>query len=131
FPSQLPTDAPIRSDGQLQNPALGDGGSSPSSGGASSGTRASFGYFGFSKQLDTSLRGRPDDTLVMRVRASSPDFWRGQTFDHWNGRVWTVSNDTPHLIQGPSPIGIPRVTADGPVQSALDVDELVQTYYLE
>ena len=24
-----------------------------------------------------SLRGRPDDTLVMRVRASSPDFWRG------------------------------------------------------
>jgi len=66
----------------------------------------------------------------MRVRASSPDFWRGQTFDRWNGRVWTVSEDEPHLIRGRSPIGIPRVPADGPVQTALDVDELVQTYYL-
>ena len=93
--------------------------------------RTSFGYFGFSKQLDTSLRGRPDDTLVMRVRASSPDFWRGQTFDTWNGRIWTVSDDRPNRIHGGQPIGIPRVPADGPVGSALDVDELVQTYYLE
>ena len=78
-----------------------------------------------------SLRGRPDDTLVMRVRASSPDFWRGQTFDAWNGRVWTVSDDRPRLIRGGQPIGIPRVPADGPVGISLDVDELVQTYYLE
>ena len=35
------------------------------------GGRASFGYFGFAEQLDTSLRGRPDNTLVMRVRAAS------------------------------------------------------------
>jgi transglutaminase-like putative cysteine protease len=131
FPSQLPTDSPIRSNGQLQNPALGDGSSSSSSGGHASGTRASFGYFGFSKQLDTSLRGRPDDTLVMRVRASSPDFWRGQTFDRWNGRVWTVSDDKPHIIRGEQPIGIPRVPLDGPTEVATDVDELVQTYYLE
>src|SRR4029079_14751287 len=47
FPSQLPDDSPVRSNGQLQNPALGDGGSSSSSGGSSSATRASFGYFGF------------------------------------------------------------------------------------
>ncbi len=130
FPSQLPDDTPVRSGGQLTNPSLGAG--DPASDGKSgaSAPRASFGYFGFSKQLDTSLRGRPDDTLVMRVRASSPDFWRGQTFDRWNGRVWTVSEDQPHLIRGASPIGIPRVPADGPVQTALDVDELVQTYYL-
>jgi transglutaminase-like putative cysteine protease len=130
FPSQLPDDTPVRSDGDLSNPSLG--GRDPSrSGSKSSSPRASFGYFGFSKQLDTSLRGRPDDTLVMRVRASSPDFWRGQTFDRWNGRVWTVSDDRPRLIRGEEPIGIPRVPVDGPAQSALDVDELVQTYYLE
>jgi transglutaminase-like putative cysteine protease len=131
FPSQLPDDTPIRSGGELTNPSLGSGDPSASGGSQAKSPRASFGYFGFSKQLDTSLRGRPDDTLVMRVRASSPDFWRGQTFDTWNGRVWTVSDDRPQVIRGGQPIGIPRVPADGPVVAALDVDELVQTYYLE
>ena len=131
FPSQLPDGTPVRSDGGLTNPSLGAATRPASGGSEASSPRASFGYFGFSKQLDTSLRGRPDDTLVMRVRASSPDFWRGQTFDRWNGRVWTVSDDQPHLIRGAQPIGIPRVPADGPVAIALDVDELVQTYYLE
>jgi transglutaminase-like putative cysteine protease len=132
FPSQLPDDSPVRSGGELSNPTLGAGDPAASGdSGSSSSPRASFGYFGFSKRLDTSLRGRPDDTLVMRVRASSPDFWRGQTFDAWNGRVWTVADDTPHLIRGFSPIGVPRVPADGPVEVSLDVDELVQTYYLE
>jgi transglutaminase-like putative cysteine protease len=131
FPSQLPTDNPARTDGRLQNPSLGPDDAAPSSRGDGSGSsRASFGYFGFSKQLDTSLRGRPDDTLVMRVRASAPDFWRGQTFDVWNGRVWTVSQDRPRIVRGGQPIGIPRVPADGPVTAALDVDELVQTYYV-
>ena len=131
FPSQLPDGTPVRSGGELTNPSLGAGDPAASGSSGASSPRASFGYFGFSKQLDTSLRGRPDDTLVMRVRASSPDFWRGQTFDRWNGRVWTVSDDTPNLIRGLSPIGIPRVPADGPVAVSLDVDELVQTYYLE
>lgn len=131
FPSQLPDDSPVRSGGDLTNPSLGASDPSPSAGSPSTGPRASFGYFGFSKQLDTSLRGRPDDTLVMRVRASSPDFWRGQTFDTWNGRVWTVADDRPRLIRGGQPIGITRVPADGPVSTSLDVDELVQTYYLE
>jgi transglutaminase-like putative cysteine protease len=131
FPSQLPSDNPQRSGGDLQNPSLGADDPGASRGSGSTGPRASFGYFGFSKQLDTSLRGRPDDTLVMRVRASSPDFWRGQTFDVWNGRVWTVSHDKPTVIRGGQPIGIPRVLADGPVETALDVDELVQTYYVE
>ena len=67
----------------------------PSRPGDPSGGRASFGYFGFSDQLDTAPRGRPDNTLVMRVRASAPDFWRAQSFDTWDGRVWTVSATRP------------------------------------
>jgi protein-glutamine gamma-glutamyltransferase len=132
FPAQLPDDSPVPSGGSLVNPSLGGATSGSSSSSPSRNTgRASFGYFGFSDRLDTSLRGRPDDTLVMRVRASSPDFWRGQTFDRWDGRVWRVSADAPTLIRGVSPIGVPRVPLDGPVQTAVDVDELVQTYYLE
>ncbi len=133
FPAQLPNDHPVPSRGALVNPSLGGGSASGSSDGSgSSSTRASFGYFGFSDRLDTATRGRPDDTLVMRVRASAPDFWRGQTFDTWDGRVWRVSADQPTLIRSAEPaIGIPRVPLDGPTQTAVDVDELVQTYYLE
>ncbi len=130
FPSQLPDNTARRPNGALSNPSLGS--EDPSSNGSGgNGTAASFGYFGFSNQLDTAVRGRPNDTLVMRVRASSPDFWKGQTFDAWNGRVWTFSNDKPQLIRGDQPIPIPRVPADGPVEVALNTDELVQTYYLE
>ena len=131
FPSQLPGSSPVRSNGALTNPSLGKADPGAPSGSSGSGGPSSFGYFGFSKQLDTSVRGRPDDTLVMRVRASSPDFWRAQTFDQWDGRVWHFSNDRPQLISGGQPIGIPRVPLDGPTQSAVDVEELVQTYYLE
>lgn len=132
FPARLPDDSPVPSRGALVNPSLGGSASGSSDGSdSSSSSRASFGYFGFSSELDTATRGRPDDTLVMRVRASSPDFWRGQTFDQWDGRVWRVSTERPTLIRGGTQIGIPRVTLDGPTQSAVDVDELVQTYYLE
>lgn len=131
FPARLPDDSPVASRGALVNPSLGGGASDSSDGSDSSSSRASFGYFGFSSELDTATRGRPDDTLVMRVRASSPDFWRGQTFDSWDGRVWRVSTEQPTLIRGGTQIGIPRVPLDGPTQSAVDVDELVQTYYLE
>ncbi len=131
FPSQLPDGTPSRSNGELSNPSLGGNDPNPSSGGKGRGGAASFGYFGFSNRLDTATRGRPDNSLVMRVRANSPDFWKAQTFDQWDGRVWHLSNDRPQLIRGAQPIFIPRVPLDGPTQSAVDVDELVQTYYLE
>lgn len=132
FPSSLPDDSPVRTDGALSNPALGgqDPGAASDPGHPSS-NRASFGYFGFSNELDTAVRGRPDDTLVMRVRANAPDFWRGQTFDLWDGRIWRVGDDRPSTLSGDNPIGVPRVAVDGPPQLAADVDELVQTYYLE
>ena len=131
FPATLPDNTPIRSNGGLTNPSLGAADpNQTSTGSQSKGGRASFGYFGFSNRLDTSLRGRPDNTLVMRVRASSPDFWRGQTFDQWDGRVWRLSKDRPTIVSGDQPIPIPRVPLDGPVQVAVDTDELTQTYYL-
>ena len=132
FPAQLPDNTPVRSNGGLTNPSLGSADpNEASSGSGKKASRASFGYFGFSNRLDTSIRGRPDNTLVMRVRASSPDFWRAQTFDRWDGRVWRYSTDRPTLINGDQPIPIPRVPLDGPVQVAVDTDELTQTYYLE
>jgi transglutaminase-like putative cysteine protease len=77
------------------------------------------------------VRGRPDDTLVMRVRAARPDFWRGQTFDTWDGRRWTQSDQRVAVTGGGSPLqvgGPRRFAEDGmPAGGA----ELVQTVYVE
>jgi protein-glutamine gamma-glutamyltransferase len=131
FPAQLPRTESVPVLGGLANPSLGSGDPAGPSQSGSGGGRASFGYFGFSTQLDTATRGRPDNTLVMRVRASSPDFWRGQSFDAWDGRVWRVSRSRPTAIRGFQPIEIPRAEDDGPPIGAVGADELVQTYYLE
>jgi transglutaminase-like putative cysteine protease len=52
-------------------------------------------YSGFSQRLDTSDRFKLSDEVVMRVRADAPDYWRGTTFDHWDGREWVRSVNDP------------------------------------
>ena len=94
FPAELPRSDAVPVRGGLANPSLGSEDPSRPSQPGRSGGRKSFGYFGFSNQLDTAVRGRPDNTLVMRVRASAPDFWRAQSFDRWDGRVWRVVTHT-------------------------------------
>jgi transglutaminase-like putative cysteine protease len=51
-------------------------------------------YGGFSDTLDTSARFKLSDEVVLRVRADAPDYWRGTTFDTWDGRTWTRSEST-------------------------------------
>ena len=127
FPSQLAGSLPVPNAGGLSNPSLGPADPGAGSSGSSEG-RASFGYFGFSESMDTGLRGRPDDTLVMRVRSSEPDFWRGQTFDRWDGRRWSISESTPRTITGDAPMEVPPAPDD---QGTAHGPELVQTFYVE
>jgi transglutaminase-like putative cysteine protease len=132
FPAQLPQSGSVPVAGGLSNPSLGaDDPARAVQPGRPSGGRASFGYFGFSDRLDTATRGRPDNTLVMRVRAEAPDFWRAQTFDTWNGRSWTVSRPAAVPRSGGQPIRLPRARDDGPPFATVPTDELVQTYYVE
>lgn len=126
FPQQLAGSVPVPNAGGLSNPSLG--GDDPGAGKQTSGGRASFGYFGFTDNLDTSVRGRPDDTLVMRVRSSSPDFWRGQTFDAWDGRRWSISDAKPGSVVGDAPVDVPLAADE---QGTSTGPELVQTFYLE
>jgi len=126
--SKLPHQLSVPSPGGLSNPSLGPDdpsgqGGDPSTGGG----RTGFGYFGFANSLDTSVRGRPDDTLVMRVRATAPDFWRGQTFDRWDGRSWTQSDQRTLTVRGANAIQLVDPLNEPPVQGP----ELVQTFYLE
>lgn len=129
FPTDLPNRIPVPNAGGLVNPSLASG-TGPATGDPESVTgRQSFGYFGFAEQLDTSVRGRPDETLMMRVRADRPDFWRGQSFDVWDGRTWKVSDDEPEVVSGGSPLEL-----DLPVEDTLlgfGGTEFVQTVYVE
>ena len=128
FTARLPHELSVPTPGGLSNPSLGQddpglGSDAPSTGDS----RESFGYFGFSDNLDTSLRGRPDNTLVMRVRSSAPDFWRGQTFDTWDGRRWTLSDSRTAVVSNGSPIQLLQPIDEPPVAG----DELIQTFALE
>lgn len=130
FPAHLPRLIPIPEVGGLANPSLGDGDPArPESrrGGAGKG-KASFGYSGFSATLDTSLRGRPDKTLVMRVRASRPDFWRGQSFDHWDGAVWTASDVRETPVAGLGSIELPPAAGDS--DGWRNGPSVVQTFFI-
>lgn len=47
-----------------------------------------------SQSLDTRDRPRLSERVVMTVAADRPAFWRGQTFDAWDGTTWTRPVDT-------------------------------------
>ena len=51
------------------------------------------GFLGFAKSLDTGVRASLGNEVVMRVRATRPSFWVGQTYDYWNGQSWVQATD--------------------------------------
>jgi transglutaminase-like putative cysteine protease/uncharacterized protein (DUF58 family) len=89
-------------------------------------TAAAFGYPAFEQTFDLSARGRPSQEVIMRVRAPAPDFWRGQTFERFDGRRWYVSDDKGLFVNGPI---VPIGRLDGDVLAP--TDDLLQTYYIE
>ena len=129
FPSRLARLVPLPSvAGALFNPTMGSESPDAAERSRARGGRASFGYFGFSDRLDTGIRGRPDSTLVMRVRASRPDYWRGQTFATFDGRTWRVSGDRPRAVGGPLPMSLPAPVGE---EGREEGTEFVQTFYVE
>lgn len=65
------------------DPSFGDAVSAPAS------LRAS-------QELDMTSRPRLSDRVVFTVDAARAEFWRGQTFDAWNGHAWSQSD--PHTM---------------------------------
>jgi transglutaminase-like putative cysteine protease len=77
--------------------------------------------------MDTSLRGDLGDEVVMRVRAPSAAYWRGQTFTQFDGRTWVVDASGSETTEGPSHHIDPTA---GDLPYAGD-PEFIQTFYLE
>jgi transglutaminase-like putative cysteine protease len=110
-----------------QGALAGDGGktSELSRPGTPSGPTRVGGYLGFANTLDTALRGSLGRTVVMRVRASRPSYWIGETYDTWDGQSWTTTLSSPQRIDGGSPFYLPVPNGDN-----LDGDSDLQTFYL-
>jgi transglutaminase-like putative cysteine protease len=91
------------------------------------------GYLGFAKSLDTGVRASLGDQTILRVRASRPSFWIGQTYDTWNGESWTDSNPTTVSK------GVQKLDTGSPFDIPLGLDQQapdatgstdIQTFYL-
>jgi transglutaminase-like putative cysteine protease len=74
--------------------------------------------------LDTTIRPHLGDEVVMTVTAARPEFWRGETYDRWDGHAWNRSDDARNLPGSDTPPPGPGpVTADGRL--------LTQTFQIE
>lgn len=71
-------------------PAPGGAGGGPDGGG----DRAVAGHPGLTGGLDTGLPVNLSDDVVLRVRAAQPRYWRGVTYDEWDGRRWRATGPT-------------------------------------
>lgn len=92
------------------------------------------GYVGFAQSMDTSVRGALSDEVVMRVRAPAPAFWRGQTFDRFDGRIWYADDEEGTLRFGPNidvPPALGDLRRDDRQAGSVDDRTFVQTYYVE
>ncbi|HEX2064619.1 MAG TPA: transglutaminaseTgpA domain-containing protein, partial [Acidimicrobiales bacterium] len=124
----LRTSGPVPNPGGISNPSLGSLDPATARRGRPAAPMARFGYLGFSDHMDTAARGRPDDTVVMRVRAGQPDFWRGQTFDVWDGRSWTLTRERPGVLRGPAPLHL--VPSGEDLFAQYLGEQFVQTYFV-
>ena len=85
--------------GRIFNPAYPDGGDD-------GGTQRLWnprGYFGFGTTVDLRLRGRLDDTVVMRVRSTHQFNWRALVFDTYTGSGWKIGDNRVHEAEGSFP----------------------------
>jgi protein-glutamine gamma-glutamyltransferase len=89
FPSSSANSSPVDSPSNLT-----DGSASlPAHAASPTGRTGVGGFLGFAKSLDTGARATLGNQVVLRVRASRPSFWVGQTYDYWNGQSWVQAAD--------------------------------------
>ncbi len=109
------------SQGQVVNPSY------PNGLGQTNGPTANFSadnYHGFNTQVDLNMRGRLDDSIVMKVRSSHWTYYRGLVFDTYDGRYWSQTKIEPEeLVTEQPPLHIPR--------SDSGRREKVQIFYVE
>ena len=91
------------------------------------------GLSGFGSRVHPGLLGGLDagspvtlsDEVVMRVESAQPLYWRGVTYQHWDGRYWTNPTPAPHITGHSSTTELSqyqdRFSADNQALLAADV----------
>ncbi len=128
FPSSSDNSSPVNSPSNLT-----DGSASlPAHAASPNGVTRVGGYLGFAQSLDTGIRASLGNQVVLRVRASRPSFWVGQTYDTWNGQSWLESAPTKGKgvtkLETGSPFEIPLTEDQQAFRASGDTD--VQTFYV-
>jgi len=82
-----------------------------------------------SDHLDMTQRPRLSNRVVFTVDAARGEFWRGQTFDTWNGQVWTQSDPTVTLL--PHDGETTTITPERNDVGALTGPPMRQTFHLQ
>jgi hypothetical protein len=129
FPSSSANSSPVDSPSNLT-----DGSASlPAHAASPTGRTGVGGFLGFAKSLDTGTRASLGNQVVLRVRASRPSFWVGETYDEWNGQSWIQAADPAnggHLtkLEFGSPFQIPlQPNQQAPLAEGTPD---IQTFYL-
>jgi transglutaminase-like putative cysteine protease len=129
FASSSPNSSPVDSQSNLTDGS----GALPAHSAAPAGRTAVGGFLGFAKSLDTADRVSLGNQVIMRVRATRPNYWVGQTFDEWTGQSWVqaaepVASRQTQKLGGGSPFTVPTY-ADQVAELATGQED-IQTFYL-
>ncbi|MGI9611756.1 MAG: transglutaminaseTgpA domain-containing protein [Acidimicrobiales bacterium] len=75
---------------------------------------------GLSGGLDTGQPVELSDEVVLRVRADRPRYWRGTTYEIWDGRRWTSDLQPTRLVWSGNGVRLPASSdGDAPVDADL------------
>lgn len=80
------------------------------------------------EELDMTTRPRLSDRVVFTVDAERPDFWRGETFDAWDGTRWRRTDLRVFALRRPSPTTVLVPALDPGAERG---EDLTQTYRFE
>jgi transglutaminase-like putative cysteine protease len=89
------------------------------------------GYLGFAGPLDLAIRGHLGNTVVMRVRASYPSYFLGETYDTWSGQTWSNKQTVPRKITGQEPFSLPAEHLVNFSSEGVKTVRNIQTFYVE
>ncbi len=81
-------------------------------------------YFGFNSLVALNMRGKLSQEIVMKVRSSRWNYYRGLTFDEYDGQFWSLSDERLRSVRSAYP----------PLYLPTEVRghaENVQIYYIE
>lgn len=128
FPASIQNKIPVTNPGGLtqggSNPAA------PAKPGHPGGRVEVGGYLGFAGPLNTGLRGKLSNQIVMRVRATEPGYWLGETFNTWNGQSWTQTPSATSILTGDPVFYIPSKQLGEPVSLLYDAPQNTETFYV-